>query len=263
MKPIVCNLVVRSVLSVALLAGVCASGADWLDFFKRKPAAGQAATASAGLSGLTQDQIVGGLKEALGKGVQQAVTALGKPDGFLKDMKVRIPMPESLQTVEKTLRTLRQDKLADEFITTMNRAAEQAVPEAAAVLGDAVKQLSIADAKSILTGTNNAATEYFRRTSSTNLHARFLPIVKAATEKTGVTSAYKQMADKAGGGLGGLGGLGSSLLGLRAPDLDDYVTDKALDGLFVKIAEEEARIRENPVARTTALLQKVFGAVGK
>jgi hypothetical protein len=209
---------------------------------------------------LTQDQMVGGLKEALANGVEKAVANLGREDGFLKDLGVKIPMPASLQKVEKTLRTLRQDKLADEFVTTMNRAAEQAVPEAAAVLGDSVKQMSIADAKSVLIGTNNAATQYFRRTSETNLHARFLPIVKAATEKAGVTGAYKRMTDKAGGGLGGLGG---SLLGKQAPDLDDYVTRKTLDGLFLKIAEQEKQIRENPVARTTDLLQKVFGAVGK
>jgi Protein of unknown function (DUF4197) len=216
--------------------------------------------AAAGIGGaLTQDQMVGGLKEALGKGAQQAVASLGKQDGFLKDAGVKIPMPESLQKVEKTLRTLRQDKLADEFVTTMNRAAEQAVPEAAAVLGDSVKQMSITDAKTILTGTNNAATQYFRRTSETNLHARFLPIVKTATEKAGVTAAYKRMTDKAGGGFGGMG----SLFGKQAPDLDSYVTGKTLDGLFLKIAEQEKLIRENPVARTTDLLQKVFGAVGK
>src|SRR5262249_55501388 len=153
-------------------------------------------------------------------------------------------------------------ELANEFVTTMNRAAEQAVPEAATVLGDSVKQMSIADATTILTGTNNAATQYFRRTSETNLYTRFLPIVKAATEKTGVTSAYKRISDKVSGGLGGLGGLAENLLGVQSPDLDDYVTRKALDGLFLKISEQEKLIRENPVARTTELLQKVFGAVG-
>lgn len=248
------------ITALALTAASAASGADILDLFKGKAAPGQTPASPASLTGLSQDQMVGGLKEALGKGVQQAIATLGKPDGFLKDAGVKIPMPESLQKVEKTLRTLRQDKLADEFVTTMNRAAEQAVPEAAAVLGDSVKQMSIADAKSVLTGTNNAATRYFRRTSETNLHARFLPIVKAATEKAGVTGAYKRMTDKAGGGLGGLGG---GLLGKQAPDLDGYVTRKALDGLFLKIAEQEKQIRENPVARTTDLLQKVFGAVGK
>jgi len=237
-------------------SGSCADLLEQLGFAKRKTTNSTATS----LSALSQDQMVGGLKEALGKGVQQAVATLGKTDGFLKDANVKIPMPENMQKVESTLRMLRQDKLADEFVTTMNRAAEQAVPEAAAVLGDSVKQMSIADAKSIVTGTNNAATQYFRRTSETNLHTRFLPIVKVATEKAGVTSAYKQMTDKAGSGFGGLGG---GLLGRQAPDLDDYVTRKTLDGLFLKIAEQEKLIRENPVARTTDLLQKVFGAVGK
>ncbi len=200
-----------------------------------------------------------GLKEALSHGVQQAVATLGRPDGFFQDARAKIPMPESLQKVEKGLRALGQGKLADEFVSTMNRAAEQAVPEAASVLGESLKQMSIAEGKSILTGTNTAATQYFRRTSETNLHARFLPIVKAATERAGVTGAYKRMTEKAGGSFGGLGGL----LSKQAPDLDGYVTGKTLDGLFLKIAEQEKQIRENPVARTTDLLQKVFGAVGK
>ena len=250
-------------LLAAVSAAITASSADFLDLFKSKTAVGASAGSPASLAGLSQDQMVGGLKEALGKGVQQAVSNLGKPDGFLKDTNVRIPMPASLQKVETTLRTLRQDKLADEFVTTMNRAAEQAVPEAAAVLGDSVKQMSIADAKTILTGTNNAATQYFRRTSETNLHARFLPIVKTATEKAGVTGAYKRMTERASGGLGGLAGLGSSALGKQMPDLDNYVTTKTLDGLFLKIAEQEKLIRANPVARTTDLLQKVFGAVAQ
>jgi len=224
------------------------------------------ASTSPALGALSQEQVTAGLKEALAKGVEQAIAALGKEDGFLKDLNVRIPMPDSLKKVEKTLRSLHQDQLADEFVTTMNRAAEQAVPEAAGVLGDSVKQMSVGDATTILTGTNNAATQYFRRTSETNLYTRFLPIVKAATEKTGVTGAYKRMTDATAGklgGLAGLGGLSRSLPGVQAPDLDDYVTRKALDGLFLKIAEQEKLIRENPAARTTDLLQKVFGAVGK
>ncbi len=253
----------RLLTLAAVLVVLPAHGADLLDLFKSTPAASQPSSASPALTALSESQIASGLKEALGKGVEQAVAALGKPDGFLKDLNVKIPMPESLQKVEKTLRALRQDKLADEFVTTMNRAAEQAVPEAAAVLGESVKQMTIADAQSILTGTNAAATQYFRRTSETNLHARFLPIVKAATEKTGVTGVYKRMTDKVSGGLGGLGGfsgLGGNLLGIQSLDLDDYITRKAMDGLFLKIAEQEKLIRENPVARTTDLLQKVFGA---
>jgi hypothetical protein len=229
-----------------------------LDIFSRKSATNQTGSAIAGLS---QDQVAGGLKEALGKGVQQAIGLLGKQDGFLKDASVRIPMPQSLQKVEKSLRAIGQDQLADDFVTTMNRAAEQAVPEAASVLADSIKQMSITDAKSILTATNNAATEYCRRTSETNLHARFLPIVKIATEKTGVTASYKRMTGASGGG--GLGGFGGKLFGNQAPDLDDYVTRKALDGLLVKIADQEKQIRQNPAARTTDLLQKVFGAASK
>lgn len=216
------------------------------------------------LSSLSQEQLISGLKEALAKGAQHAVTNLGKPDGFLKDTSVRIPLPENLRRVERGLRALGQGQLADEFVTTMNRAAEQAVPEAAGVMGDSVRQMTVADARAILTSTNTAATAYFRRTSETNLYTRFLPIVKKATEATGVTASYKRLVEKSGiGGLGGLGSLGGASLDKDALDLDAYVTRKSLDGLFVKIADQEKLIRENPAARTTELLQKVFGAVAK
>ena len=216
------------------------------------------------LAALSQDQVMSGLKEAVAKGVQLAVANLGKPDGFLKDMKVRIPLPDSPRKVERGLRAARQAELADEFVTTMNRAGEQAVPEAAGVLGDSVRQMTAADAKAIAVGTNTAATDYFRRTAGTNLYARFLPIVKKATEAAGVTVAYKRMTDKAGlGGLSGLSGLGGTSFNKDSLDIDAYVTRKAMDGLFMKIAEQEKMIRENPAARTTDLLQKVFGSVGK
>lgn len=213
------------------------------------------------VAALPEEKVAAGLKEALGKGVQHAVTQLGREGGFLNDLQVRIPVPEKLKKVEKTLRKLHQDKLADEFVTTMNRAAEQAVPQAAEVLADSVKQMTLADAKSILTGSDTAATDFFRRTSQTNLYQRFLPIVRAATEQTGVTSAYKNMMAKTS--LGGLGSFGSSLFGRESLNLDDYVTRKSLDGLFMKIAEQEKLIRSNPAARTTELLQQVFGAVKK
>ncbi len=205
---------------------------------------------------LSQDQVAQGLKEALGKGVQQAVSRLGQDGGCLTNASVKIPMPEKLRTVEKTLRVLKQDKLADDFVATMNHAAEKAVPEAAGVFGDAIKGMSIADARTILAGTNNAATQYFRRTTETNLYVKFLPIVKQATDQTGVTSTYKQLMAKAQG-ANSFGSFGRSL------DVDAYVTSKALDGLFKMVAEEEQLIRQNPAARTTALLQKVFGAVSK
>jgi hypothetical protein len=223
------------------------------------------ATLTSGLNNLSQDQLIQGLKEALGKGVQQAISKLGHEGGFLTNLEVRIPMPEKLHTVEKALRAVHEDKLADDFINTMNHAAEQAVPQAAEVFAGAIKTMSIEDAKGILMGTNNAATQYFRVRTETNLFERFLPIVKKTTDQTGVTAAYKQLLAKAEGGstLGAIGSFGKSLLGTEALDVDAYVTNKSLDGLFKMVADEEKRIRENPVARTTDLLKQVFGAVAK
>lgn len=218
------------------------------------------------LGALSEDQVAQGLKEALGKGVQQAVAQLGSQGGFLTNLNVKIPIPASLQKVEKTLRTLKQEALADEFITTMNRAAEQAVPQAATIFADSIKQMTIADAKAILTGPEDSATQYFRKTSTNALEKAFLPIVKQATAKAGVTSSYKRMMDAAGAGAlgqspgGALGALGVSR---DATDIDAYVTRKATDGLFKMVAEEEKRIRQNPLARSTDVLKKVFGAVAK
>lgn len=181
-------------------------------------------------------------------------------------------MPEELKKIETAMRSLKQDQLADTFITTMNRAAEQAVPEAAAVFADSLKQMTIADAKSILTGPDDAATQYFRRTSQTNLYARFRPIVQKSTESAGATAAFKNIVEQSKSDaiakkLGGLRSLGAAF-GFNAPDptaldLDDYVTTKALDGLFHRVAQEEKLIRQNPQARTTEILQKVFGAAQK
>lgn len=214
---------------------------------------------------LSQTDVVAGLKEALGKGVERAVASLGRMDGFLTNLNVKIPLPEKLHSAGKALRAIGQDKLADDFIASMNRAAEQAVPVAAGVFGDAIKQMTIEDAKGILAGTNNAATQFFRRTTQTNLYAKFYPIVQKATDSVGVTTQYKQMMAKVGGGSGLLGGLfgSKSKDPMQAGDLDAYVTNKALDGLFLMVAEEEKRIRENPAARTTELLKKVFGSSGK
>ena len=225
--------------------------------------AGQAQTT---LAGLSQDQAVQGLKGALAKGLQGAIANLGHDGGFLTNLNVKIPMPEKLQTVEKAVRAMKQDKLADDFVNTMNHAAEQAVPEAASVFADSLKQMSIEDAKGILGGSNDAATQYFQRTTQTNLYAKFYPIVQKATAQTGVTAAYKNLMAKANltQGLGSFGStLSSSVLGKDSMDVDAYVTNKALDGLFKMVAAEEQQIRQNPVARTTATLQKVFGALMK
>ncbi len=207
---------------------------------------------------LSQEQVVQGLKEALNKGVQQAVTELGHDGGFLNNLQVRIPMPQQLQTVDKALRALGQGRVADEFIAAMNHAAEQAVPQAGAVFVDAIQHMTIGDARAIVTGPDDAATQYFRRATQTNLYERFLPIVKSATDSAGVTSAYKRLLGAAGQNKY-LGALESLFMRNQSVDLDSYVTDRALDGLFKMAAQEEARIRKNPVARTTELLQRIFG----
>ncbi|UCC55649.1 MAG: DUF4197 domain-containing protein [Gammaproteobacteria bacterium] len=226
--------------------------AGWADYVdKLKGSVSEPEEATSGVS-LTDTEMVSGLKEALGKGTQFAVDSLGRDGGFLDNSMVKIPMPESLSWVEKSLRTMRQDELADEFIATMNHAAEQAVPEAAAIFGDAIQQMSVEDARGILTGPDDAATQYFRTNTEAALTGKMRPIVEQATARTGVTSAYKNMTAQAGGLTG--------MLSSDATDLDGYVTGKTLDGLFLMIAEEEKKIRENPLARSTDLLKKVFGA---
>lgn len=231
-----------------LLIG-CSTTSEWLDRI-----GGIGGTESA--TALTQEQIVRGLKEALQLGADHAVNTLGREGGFLANMQVRIPTPEKLRPVEQTLQRLGQGQLVDEFHVAINRAAEKAVPEAAEVLIGAIKQLTLADAERILRGRDTEATDYFKRTSQTDLYERFIPIVKEATARTGVTAAYKRMT-----GYPGVNIFSEALLGKEGADLDGYVTQKALDGLFLKIGEEEKLIRENPAARVTEILRKVFGAI--
>lgn len=204
------------------------------------------------VTGLTSAEMNGGLKEALAVGAERAIKGLSRPGGYLNDPAVRIPLPGALEKTEKVLRMLGQDAAVDEFITTVNRAAERAIPKASKIVGNAVRDMTISDAQKILTGPDDSATQYFRRKTTKNLTAAMLPIVKKATASAGVTSAYKGMVDKAGPA--------SSLMG-DTLDLDAYVTEKTLDGLFLKVAAEEKAIRTNPVARSTDLLKKVFGAV--
>ena len=215
--------------------------------------ASSAAGASA-LDSLSTGDTVSGLKEALTRGADMAIAQLGKTDGFLGDKRVRIPLPESARTVEKAMRTLGMKKQADELIETMNRAAEMAVIEAKPILTGAVKNMGFDDARGILTGGDQAATEYFRRTTSNDIAAKFLPIVKKATAKVGLAAQYNQYAGQAAK-LG--------LLDKKDADLDAYVTHKAMDGLFLMIAEQEKAIRKDPVGTGSAMLKKVFGALGK
>ena len=237
--------------SLALAACAPGAAADWRQLLEKAletPAAGGAG-ASAALAG---DEVVAGLKEALARGAEQAVAQLGRPDGFLRNGAVKIPLPESLQPVDSMLRTLGQGRYADEFVTTMNRAAERAVPESGPILGDAIRNMTVDEAKQILDGPDDAATAYFRRVSEERLSAALRPLVSDATAQAGVTGAYKQLMRQAGPA--------ASLAGADLGDIDGYVTRETLDGLFTVIAAEEKRIRENPAARTSELLQRVFGA---
>jgi hypothetical protein len=210
--------------------------------------------------------MIQGLKDALGTGLQRAVDMLGHEGGFLTNAAVKIPMPDKLQKVEFALRTMKQDKLADDFVVTMNRAAEQAVPVAGPVFVNALKQMQIEDARAILTGPDTAATQYFDKAARTNLYGQFYPLVQKATKETGVTSAFKTLMQKANvtSSLGQFGSaLGGALLDKDTMDIDAYVTDKTLDGLFKMVAEQEKLVRQNPVARTTDLMKSVFGALKK
>ena len=199
---------------------------------------------------LSNDEIVSGLKEALVKGSQSAVNVLGKENGFLSHPQLKIPMPEKLQAVESGLRKIGQDKIADQFVLSMNRAAEEATPKAMSIFSDVIKSMSVDDAYNILKGSDNAATEYLKEKGGGQLQQQFLPIVKQATNRVGVTEKYKALIDNLG--------MMSQFIDVESLDLDQYVTNKAVDGLFTLVAKEEKLIRENPAARTTALLKKVF-----
>ncbi len=211
-----------------------------------------APVSAAGLDALSSNDTASGLKEALTRGAEIAVGQLGKRDGFLGDKRVRIPLPESARSVEKAMRTFGMKKQADELIETMNRAAEMAVVEAKPILTNAIKNMSFDDARGILTGGEDAATQYFRRTTSNDIAARFLPIVKKATAKVDLAGQYNQYAGQAAK-LG--------LLDKKDADLDTYVTHKAMDGLFLMIAEQEKAIRKDPVGTGSAMIKKVFGTL--
>ncbi len=201
--------------------------------------------------GPTQSEIVAGLKQALEVGTERAVKLLGHDGGFLNDGTVKIPMPEKLRNIDKALRDLGQGKVADEFVASMNHAAEQAVPKAVDIFGAAIRSMTLADAQKILQGPDDAATRYFREHTGNQLTEAMLPVVRDATTRVGVTRSYKDFVNRAG--------FLSQLVDRDSLDLDRYITGKALDGLFLKLAEEEKRIRQDPVARTTELLRKVFG----
>lgn len=209
---------------------------------------------AADLSGITNTDATTALRTALTQGVGKAVTMLAKQDGFFANPEVKIPLPPNLQKVEQTMRRFGLGFMADNLILTMNRAAEAAVPEARTMLVDAVKTMTLTDAKNILTGGQDSATQYFRSKTETALAAKFKPIIMQATAKTGVVKNYNQLAGSAAK---------FGLLDPKAANIDDYVTAETLDGLYKMIAKEELAIRADPIGQTSSILKKVFGAMGK
>jgi hypothetical protein len=209
---------------------------------------------AAGLADISNRDAINGLKEALIRGSHAAVARLGVENGFFGNDRVKIPLPPSLRRLEAVIRSIGMSPHADELVLRMNRAAEAAVPEAKTLLVDAVKKMSMQDAKGILTGGEDAATQYFKRTTSEALAKRFQPIVKKAMQKVKLAEKYDEIA-ASGAKLG--------LVKDEDAQLEDYITRKALDGLFVVIAEEEKKVRQDPAGAASAILRKVFGAIGK
>ena len=216
-----------------------------------KPASQPGATAT-GVDALSSTEINAGLKEALTRGAEGAVAQLGQKDGFFGNAALKIPLPPTLQKAEKAMRMFGMGKQADDLILSMNRAAEAAVPEAKTLLVGAVKEMSLEDAKGILTGGKTSATDFFRKKTETTLTERFSPIVKASTDKVGLAKQYNQYA-----------GLASqfNLVDKKQANVEQYVTQQTLDRLYTVIGEKEAAIRANPLQAGSDLLKKVFGAV--
>jgi hypothetical protein len=207
-----------------------------------------------GLDDLSNKDAVGGLKAALTQAADTAVAELGVKNGFFDNAKVKIPLPDTLKKAEKAMHMFGMGAEADELVLRMNRAAEAAVPEAKTLLTDAVKNMSVEDAKNILTGSDDAATQYFRKTTSGPMAQKFLPIVKKATEDVQLAQQYNQFAEV---------GARFGVVKKDQASLEQYVTQKALDGVYTMMAEEEKAIRKDPMGQASSLIKKVFGAVGK
>ena len=246
----------------ATLLALFITQADALDFGTLKDAlkstgnsnATTSTSSGTGVSSLSNDEASSGLKEALTQGVGKAVGTLGAADGFFGNKEVKIPLPKSLKKIEKGMKLMGMGKQSDELVLKMNRAAEAAVPEAKALLVGSIKQMTLADAKAILTGPQDAATQYFKKTTSAQMSEKFLPIVTKATENVQLAASYNKYAEMA------------SKFGVvkkEDANIEQYVTNKTLDGVYFMIAKEEVAIRKDPLGQASNLLKKVFGSIGK
>ena len=233
-------------LSIAVALGCSIYAAAQFDEILKK--AGDT-LAHSNTAGLSDDKIIAGLKQALQVSTGKAVALTGRPDGFLKNQAIKILLPPKLQTLGRGMRMLGMGARVDELEVGMNRAAEQATPQAKQIFLSALRKMTFDDARQVLTGGDTAATDYFKRTSSADLTTAFSPIVHRSMERVGVVQQYNQVLASAPGG--------NALAGQF--DIDKYVVGKTLDGLFLMLGEEEKKIRKDPAAQTTALLKEVFG----
>lgn len=206
--------------------------------------------ATGGTTSASGSEITQGLKEALRIGTENAVASTGRPDGFLGNPLIKILLPEQLQTAEKGLRLAGFGGQVDEFVTSMNRAAEQATPAAKSIFVDAITAMTIDDAKNLLNGGDTAATDFFKAKTSDKLYSAFRPVVDNSMNQVGTVQRYNAFVGQA---------KNLPFVKSQALDVGDYVTHKSLDGLFLVVGEEEKKIRSNPAARVTDLLQNVFG----
>jgi hypothetical protein len=207
---------------------------------------------AAGLGDLTNQDAARGIRGALDQGAASAISKLGVPGGFLNNPKVKIPLPPALDDVAKGMRLMGRGKDADELVEAMNHAAEQAVPEAKDLMVGAVRNMSLADAKHILTGGDDSVTQFFKAKTQAPLAIKFLPIVKRATDRVGLAQKYDRIAGE---------GLKLGLVKGDTANIEQYVTDKTLDGLYLMIGEEERAIRQHPAQAASAIVAKVFGAL--
>lgn len=207
---------------------------------------------AAALSDISNKDAVSGLKQALTDSAAAAVGKLGVENGFFGNAKIKIPLPESLRKVEGLMRAMGMKRQAEELELAMNRAAEAAVAEAKSLLVDAAKKMSVQDASGILTGGETSVTDYFKRTTAADLAKKFLPMVKKATAGVGLAEKYNAIAGK---------GVQLGLVDANQATIEQYVTQKSLDGLYTVIGDEEKAIRRNPLGAASSIVQKVFGAI--
>ena len=204
------------------------------------------------LADLSQTDASGGLKDALIQGAQVAVKQLGAPGGFSNNPDVRIELPGNLGKAARTMKMMGMGAQVTQLETSMNQAAEAAVPQAQALLVESVKKMTVQDAKSILAGPQDSATQYLNKTSREQLRAKFLPIVQQTTAQVGLAQQYNSFAGQAAS---------FGVIDAKSANIESYVTEQALDGLFEMIAKQEASIRQNPAGAATSLAKKVFGAL--